>query len=222
MSAPTTAAVTASASAAGIAGIAGLGSPLLSDEDLARADHYALLARLFFAAPDAVLLAGLVDAGSAFAAGDSAFAQAWAKLADAARATDGQAVRDEYEALFYGIGRPEVMLYGSYYLAGFLMEEPLAHLREDLAGLGLRRRGGVAETEDHVAALAEVMRHLVVTGPDAAGLARQRAFFVRHLQPWYGRLADALEASPQAHFYARVGALARAFFDIESEAFRME
>jgi TorA maturation chaperone TorD len=196
--------------------------PPVSDEERARADHYALVARLFFAAPDAPLLAGLADAGDTFGASDSAFARAWAELAEAARATDAQAVYDEYERLFHGIGRPEVMLYGSYYLAGFLMEEPLADLRDELAKLGLARRGGVAETEDHVAALAEVMRHLVVTGPDAVGLARQRAFFVRHLQPWYGRLADALAASPQARFYARVGALARAFFDIESEAFGMD
>ena len=194
----------------------------LGAEDRARADHYALLARLFFAAPDAPLLAGLVEAGRVFGEGDGAFAHAWRDLADAARQTGEAAVRDEYHALFHGLGRPDVMLYGSFYLAGFLMEEPLADLRDDLAELGLGRRGGVAETEDHVAALAEVMRHLVATGPDDAGLARQRAFFARHLQPWYGRLADALAASPQAHFYARVGALARAFFDIEGEAFAME
>ena len=205
-----------------------------SAEDAARAEHYALLARLFFAAPDAPLLAALVAAGDVFGVGDSPsplahspfvpspFGVAWAELADAARRTDARSVHDEYEALFHGIGRPEVMLYGSFYLAGFLMEEPLADLRDDLAELGLARRGGVTQTEDHVAALAEVMRHLVVTGPDAAGLARQRAFFVRHLQPWYARLADALAASPQASFYARVGALARAFFDVESEAFAMD
>lgn len=193
-----------------------------SVEDAARAEHYALLARLFFAAPDAPLLAALVAAGEVFGVGDSPFGVAWAELADAARRADPRSVHDEYEALFQGIGRPEVMLYGSFYLAGFLMEEPLADLRDDLAELGLARRGGVTETEDHVAALAEVMRHLVVTGADAAGLARQQAFFARHLQPWYARLADALAASPRASFYARVGALARAFFDVESEAFAMD
>ncbi|MCK0507519.1 molecular chaperone TorD family protein [Aromatoleum anaerobium] len=198
-----------------------------SAEDNARAEHYALLARLFFAPPDAPLLAALAAAGDVFGGGNLPFAHspfgvAWAELADAARHTDARSVHDEYEALFQGIGRPEVMLYGSFYLAGFLMEEPLADLRDDLAGLGLARRGGVTETEDHVAVLAEVMRHLVVSGADAAGLARQRAFFTRHLQPWYARLADALAAAPQASFYARVGALARAFFDVESEAFAMD
>lgn len=189
-----------------------------SAEDAARAEHYALLARLFFAAPDAPLLAALVAAGEVRGVGDSPFGVAWAELADAARRTDVHSIHDEYEALFQGIGRPEVMLYGSFHLAGFLMEEPLADLRDDLAELGLARRGGVTETEDHVAALAEVMRHLVVSG----GLARQRAFFVRHLQPWYARLAEALAASQRASFYARVGALAQAFFDIEREAFAMD
>jgi len=193
-----------------------------SDEDRARAEHYALIARLFVGAPDAALLAALADAGRVLGTGEAPFARAWAALAQAARGTDAGAVNAEYEALFHGIGRPEVMLYGSFYLAGFLMEEPLADLRDDLAALGLARRGGVAETEDHVAALAEVMRHLVSVGPDAAGVARQRAFFARHLQPWYGRLADALAAAPRADFYVRVGDLARAFFDIESEAFAME
>lgn len=193
-----------------------------SDEDRARAEHYALLARLFLAAPDKPLLEALVAAGESLVARDSAFGRAWTDLAATARTAEVQQVHDEYEKLFYGIGRPEVMLYASFYLAGFLMEEPLAQVRDDLAELGLGRRGGVAETEDHVAALAEVMRHLVITGADAAGLERQRVFFVRHLQPWYPRLADALAASPHSHFYARVGALARAFFDIESEAFGME
>lgn len=196
--------------------------PVWSDEDRARAHHYALLGRLFFAAPDAPLLTALVASARVLGVGASAFARAWAELGEIAAASDAAGVNEEYEALFYGIGRPEVMLYGSYYLAGFLMEEPLAHLRDDLAELGLGRRAGVAETEDHIAALAEVMRHLVLTGPDEAGLARQRRFFSRHLQPWYGRFVEVLTLAPQARFYARVGALARAFFDIESEAFAME
>lgn len=196
--------------------------PIWTDEDRARADHYALIARLFFAAPDAALLGAVVESARVFGSGDSAFARAWAELGAAAGRFAEETVGEEFDALFYGIGRPEVMLYGSFYLAGFLMEEPLAELRDDLAELGLGRRVGVAETEDHIAALAEVMRHLVLTGPDAAGLERQHQFFTRHLQPWYARLADALAAAPQARFYVRVGALMRAFFDIESEAFAME
>lgn len=196
--------------------------PVLTDEDRARAHHYALLGNLFFAAPQASLLTALEASARVLGNGDTPFAAAWAGLGEIAAGSDAASVQHEYDALFYGVGRPEVMLFGSFYLAGFLMEEPLAELRDDLAELGLARHPGAAETEDHIAALAEVMRHLVLTGPDEAGLARQRRFFIRHLQPWYARLAEALAAAPQARFYARVGALMRAFFDIESEAFAME
>lgn len=196
--------------------------PACSDEDRARADHYALVARLFFAAPDAPLLEALVATGEALGRGDGELARAWAALADAARHADARTVQAEYQALFHAVSRPEVMPYGSFYLAGFLMEEPLAELRADLAALGLARRGRVAESEDHVAALSEAMRHLVLAAPDGAGVARQREFFMRHLQPWYGRLADALAGATAAHFYIHVGALMRAFFDIESEAFTMQ
>jgi len=110
---------------------------------------------------------------------------------------------------------------GSWYLTGFLQEEPLAELRDDLAALGLGRRPGVTETEDHIAALAEVMRHLVLTGPDEAGLERQRQFFSRHIAPWYAQFAGALAAAPGADFYAKVGDLLAAFMDIEREAFDM-
>jgi len=196
-------------------------APEWAEEDRARADHYALLAQLFYAPADALLLAALATTGTALGQGQGPLAAAWAALAATAAQREPAAVEDEFDRLFVGIGKPEVTLCGSYYQAGFLHEEPLADLRDDLARLGLARREGVGETEDHIAALAEVMRHLVVTGPDEAGLLRQHEFFVRHLQPWYGALCDALAAAPQADFYARVGALTRAYFDIEREAFSM-
>lgn len=196
-------------------------TPSWSDEDRARADHYALLARLFVAPPDVALLTTLKQSAAVLGQGETPFQRAWATLGEAA-ALGYEVINDEYDGLFSGVGRQEIMPYGSFFLTGFLMEEPLAELRGDLAELGLGRRTGVAETEDHIGAICEVMRHLVLTGPDEAGVARQRAFFTRHLQPWYARLAEALAASPNAHFYARVGALLRAFLDIETEAFAME
>ncbi|AWI76092.1 molecular chaperone [Parazoarcus communis] len=196
-------------------------APAWSDEDRARAEHYALLARLYFAAPDAALLEGLSRTAQVLGAGKGAFPEAWAALGEAAAATTAEAVAAEYSALFQGVGRAEVMLNGSWYLTGFLQEEPLAELREDLIELGLGRREGVAETEDHIAALAEVMRHLVVTGPDDEGLMRQQAFFGRHLAPWYGAFVAEVAAAPSASFYVRVGSLLQAFFDIERQAFDM-
>ena len=197
------------------------GGPLLSDEDRARAEHYAVLSNLFAGAPDAGFLHKLPAIAANWAGADSPLRRAWQGLADAAKRIDAEQLEDEYTRLFLTIGRPQVMLFGSYYMAGFLMEEPVVELRADLTELGLGRRQGVTESEDHIAALSDVMRHLIVTGPDAAGLARQKAFFEGHLAPWVGALADALEHAPDSRFYSRTAALVRAFFDIERLAFDM-
>ncbi len=196
-------------------------APLLSEEDQARAEHYAVLSRLFAAAPDAAFLFRLPALAGSMGGAGSALGRAWLMLGDAARATSVDEAEEEYTRLFLTIGRPEVMLYGSYYLAGFMMEGPLVELRDDLLELGLGRRFGVTESEDHIAALCDVMRHLIVTGPDAAGLARQHGFFASHLAPWVDHLCDALARAPDARFYPHAGALARAFFDIERLAFDM-
>lgn len=188
--------------------------PPLAPEEAARADHYALLARLFRSPPDAALLATLADLG---ATAQGELASAWRGLAAAAAGLDADAAREEYERLFVGVGRPQIFLYASYYQAGFLMEEPLAVLRDDLAALGLARLAGVGEPEDHIAALAEVMRQLIARG---APLAGQKRFFARHLQPWCGRLAADLERAPAA-FYPSAGRLLGAYFVVEAEAFSM-
>lgn len=195
--------------------------PVPADEDIARAEHYAALSRLFSAAPDAALLNHLSALASLWASPDTALGIAWQTLAEAVRKTDEAALEDEYTRLFLTIGRPQVMLFGSFYLAGFLMEEPVVELRRDLAELGLARRGGVMESEDHLSALCDVMRHLVLTCPDAAGLARQKAFFARHLARWVDPLCEALEQAGEARFYPRTAALVRAFFEIERQAFEM-
>lgn len=195
--------------------------PVLGDEDRARAEHYAVFSRLFASPPDADFLHKLPALAAAWGGADSALGQAWLVLADAARSVDAAQVEDEYTRLFLTIGRPEVMLFGSFYIAGFLMEEPVVELRHDLAELGLGRRLGITESEDHIGALCDVMRHLIVTGPDAAGLARQQLFFTRHIAPWFEALCDALEGAPEARFYPRTAALVRAYFEIERLAFDM-
>ncbi|MBP5996847.1 MAG: molecular chaperone TorD family protein [Azonexus sp.] len=196
-------------------------APLLSDEDRARAEHYAVLSRLFASAPDAEFLQKLPALAAAWGSSGNALGQAWLMLRDAALNTDAEQLEDEYTRLFLTIGRPDVMLFGSFYMAGFLMEGPVVELRADLAELGLGRRLGVTESEDHIAALCDVMRHLIVTGPDAAGLGRQQLFFTRHIAPWFEALCDALERAPDARFYPRTAALVRAFFEIERLAFDM-
>lgn len=196
-------------------------APVLSDEDRARAEHYAVLSRLFASAPDAEFLRKLPALAATWGSSRNALGQAWLMLGDAARTLDAEQLDDEYTRLFLTIGRPDVMLFGSFYMAGFLMEGPVVELRADLAELGLGRRLGVTESEDHIAALCDVMRHLIVTGPDAAGLGRQQLFFTRHVAPWFEALCEALERAPDARFYPRTAALVRAFFEIERLAFDM-
>jgi TorA maturation chaperone TorD len=188
-------------------------------EETARADLYGLLSTLFYAPPSQALLDTI---GSANAQGDGVLEQAWADLVAACKGAGEEAVRDEYEQLFIGVGKPEVMLYGSWYLSGFLMEKPLAALRGDLNLLGLERPETVMESEDHIAALCEVMRYLIASDDIAqANLATQKRFFAAHLQPWVLPLFAAMEGHRDVRFYAPVARLARAFFEVEMQAFEM-
>lgn len=197
----------------------------VADEDRARADFYAVLARLFYSSPEADFLRSLASADEMVEEGAaSGLPAAWNQLCKAAAVCEADAVREEYDALFIGVGKPQVMLFGSYYLAGFMMEKPLAELRSDLAALGLARQSGVAEPEDHISALADVMRHLI-TDERAAPAARQAAqhrFFSRHIQPWYGKLCAAVEGAPDANFYLPVARFAMAFLDLEVESFQFD
>jgi len=197
--------------------------PLVAQEDLARAHMYALIARLLYS-PDGQLLRATAAADEIVADNANApLAEAWHALAAAAQACDEEAVEEEYEKLFIGVGRPEVMLYGSYYLAGFMMEKPLALLRDDLAQMGLARNESVCEPEDHLAALCDVMRYLI-TGDencDAAGLEQQKQFFTRHIQTWYERFCDAVLEQEAANFYKHVARFTKVFFNIEAESFEM-
>jgi TorA maturation chaperone TorD len=193
----------------------------LTEEDLARAGLYALLARLLHAAPDAALLEAIAQADE-LAAG-SELAKFWLALQRASAVMDAEAATQEYEQVFIGLGQGEVMPYLSWHLTGFLMEEPLAKLRDDLAVLGLTRASGVGEPEDHMAALCEVMRLLVVGDADSApvSIEQQRVFFDRHLRPWYTKFVAQLEAAPSTNYYRAVARLLRAFLDVEAQAFEM-
>lgn len=192
----------------------------LAEEDLARAGMYALLARLLYAAPDAELLQAIAQADE-IAAPQSALAEAWHGLQAASAAMDAEAAVQEYEQVFIGLGQGEVTPYMSWHLTGFLMEEPLARLRDDLAQLGLARIADVGEPEDHIAAVCEVMRLLAAGDAEAgpATLQRQREFFGRHLRPWYARFAAQLEAAPSANYYRAAARLLKSFCEVEAAAF---
>lgn len=194
----------------------------LSPEDAARADLYGLLAHLFYAAPSGPLLTALTQADDISAGSPSTrVGDAWRRLQAAAAVCEPEAAAQEYQDLFIGVGSAEAVPFASWHLTGFLMEEPLARLREKLARLGLSRLQSAHESEDHIAALAEVMR-LLVRGNDgipAASFEVQKEFFMRHLQPWYARFTGQLMQAPSANFYRVVGALTAAFLDAETALF---
>lgn len=192
------------------------------DEETARAEVYGLLAALYYAPPSAELLAQLRVAVTEAPASGAFLEESWRQFVGRARELDDATVAEEYEALFGGLGKPEVYLFGSHHLSGFLNEKPLAQLRGDLAALGLTRDESMPETEDHIAYLCEVMRYLIA-GDDVAvsNLPRQRDFFATHLQPWVMALCDVLEAHPKARFYGALAGFTRAFFSVEAQGFDM-
>jgi TorA maturation chaperone TorD len=205
------------------AGIRALGFASMDDsEELARAELYGLLARLWFAPPDAELLGQFRVAVTEAPEAGGHLEGPWQDLVAAMRATTPERAAEEYDALFGGVGKPELALYGSYYLSGFLNEKPLAVLRADLAQLGLARDEQRGETEDHIAFVCEVMRFLIA-GDDVAvcNLEQQRRFFRNHVQPWAGALCEAVAAHPRAGLARSLAVLTQAFIEVEAQAFDM-
>ncbi len=184
--------------------------------DIARAQEYTLLAALLGRAPDATFLEKL----SKLRGDPSPLGVAHAALSEAAANTSVANVEREYFDLFIGLGRGELLPYGSYYLTGFLHERPLARLREDLRTLGIERAEGEVEPEDHAAILCEIMAGLASKTLSAAD-GSDRTIFEKHLAPWIGRFFTDLERSDAAKFYRPVGSLGRAFIEIETEAFAL-
>jgi len=183
--------------------------------DSARAAEYALLARLLAQAPDTDFLRRL-----SHLAGDATpLGVAHGALGAAAARTNREAVEREFFDLFIGVGRSELLPYGSYYLTGFLHERPLARLRADLQRMGIERVEAQPEPEDHAAILCEIMSGLVAGAYGAEGMDRH--VFEKHLAPWMARFFADLAGSKSAPFYACVGGLGRVFMMIESQAYAL-
>ena len=190
------------------------------DEETARAEVYGLLAALYYAPPSAELLAQLRVAVTEAPAAGGFLEEPWRQFVGAAREYSDAQITSEYDALFGGVGKPEVFLFGSYYLSGFLNEKPLAALRGDLAALGLARDEALPETEDHFACICEVMRYLIA-GDDVeiANLTQQQKFFSTHVQPWVPAMCEAISAHPKARFYAALAGFTAAFISVETQGF---
>jgi len=191
----------------------------VSQEDALRANAYGLLGNLLTRVPPPELLDRLkaIEVGS----GDqgNGMAAAWKTLAMAAQRTTPEAVDDEYHALFIGIGRGELVPYGSWYLTGFLMERPLAQLRQDLKRLGFERQENVKEPEDHAGALMEIMSMMILD--PGIGAHEQKGFFDRHLEPWIGKFFEDLQNARSAGFFSAVGVLGAQFVEVEKQYLAM-
>ncbi|WP_255448373.1 molecular chaperone [Telmatospirillum sp. J64-1] len=190
----------------------------VAEEDLLRARFYGLLAALLASPPDTEMLSRLRQ----LEGDDSPMGEALTRLSQAAADASHEQVVEEWNALFIGVTRGEVLPYASYYLTGFLNEKPLAVLREDMAQLGIARREGVPESEDHIVSLLEMMRGMIEGSfGEPFDLGCQKTFFEKHLKPWAGRFFADLETAGEAKLYRPVGAVGRLLMQIEGEAFEM-
>ncbi len=187
-------------------------------EDELRASQYRLLARFLAKAPDAALL----RLASNFTGDDTDLGKALALLARLAQNTSETKASSEYHELFIGVGRGELMPYGSYYMTGFLNEKPLALLRRDMAGLGMTRADDTSEPEDHIAALCDMMAGLIMGDfGEPLDIAEQKRFFDQHLASWADSFFKDLENAKAATLYTPIGTLGRVFMEIETTAFSM-
>jgi TorA maturation chaperone TorD len=190
----------------------------IAEEDRMRADCYRLLGRLLAAPPPQHVL----DAVGRMLGGRGEFGAAVDTLATAARAASVDAAEREYNDLFIGLARGELVPFASYYRTGFLYDKPLAKLRADMERFGIRATDNASDPEDHVAALCEMMAGLITGAFGApAELGVQKQFFNTHLAPWAPRFFADLEKAQAARFYNPAGALGRLFLAIEAEAFAL-
>ncbi|GAA6195942.1 hypothetical protein NBRC116598_13860 [Pseudophaeobacter arcticus] len=187
-------------------------------EDQMRADLYNYLGVMLAGPPDEMLLgqtSGLVG-------DDSPLGEAINALAKLARHSKPASAEREFNKLFIGLGRGELLPYASYYLTGFLNEKPLAQLRQDMAAGGLTRAPNAYEPEDNIASLMEMMGAMIAGRfGTASDLVQQKQFFGKHIGPWAGHFFSDLEGAKSSVLYAALGAVGRQFMEIEAEAFRM-
>jgi TorA maturation chaperone TorD len=189
----------------------------VAPEELARANLYALIARLFYAPPDAQLIAELVRAPAL--EGDGELAAAWRDMVAACRNAFPATLENEHTELFVGTGKAEVTPYLSHYVIKYSTDNPLVELRQRLAEWGMGRREEVPEYEDHVAGVCEAMRFAIAVQQRSP--EEQRDFFERFIYRGAVGFCDAVSASPNARFYLHTARFARAFFEIEKVAFEI-
>lgn len=190
----------------------------LAEEDAGRANLYALIGRLFYDAPDSILLGQLCREDEGSTADNAPLGRAWQSLRDACGSAYPEAVKREHETLFVGVGRSEVTPYTSHYVVGNSPDRHLVRLRERLDELGLARRSATFEVEDHVSGICDVMRILIEGGHP---LSEQRLFFKEFVYSGVTPFCVAVTGATSAAFYRCVAEFTRAFLEVERQAFEM-
>ncbi|HQZ46140.1 MAG TPA: molecular chaperone TorD family protein [Usitatibacteraceae bacterium] len=196
--------------------------PPVPPEESARADFYSLLAAFFHHPPEGRLLRTLALAPS-LDGGDKALAEAWSQLVAASDVVDEEAVAEEFEALFVGVGKAKVPVYAGHFTGALAVDHPRVRIIEDLAALGLAHPTRNHEPEDHFSGLFEAMRVLVAGGAGRApaSLAQQKQFFESHVRPGAGRFFAAVREAPESNYYRKVAAVGEVFVGIENESFNL-
>ena len=191
----------------------------INEEDQLRADMYSFLANLFRSEPNSELINQL----KVLESDDTPIGKSIKTLSKLASSLDLPTIRDEYERIFVGVGRGEILPFASYYLTGFLKDKPLAKLRQDMEKIGIKLEENVKEPEDHIASIFDMMAGLIIGKFNKKfSIAEQRDFFNKHLAPWVGLLMRDIEGSKIAVFYSPVGTIGKEFMEIERASFSMD
>lgn len=188
------------------------------EEDAGRANIYALIGRLFYEAPDSILLAQLSGAEAGPAGDDAPLERSWRALQEACRSAYPVVVRQEYDSLFVGVGKSEITPYTSKYVRGISPDQHVVRLRAYLDAMGLGRRNAAFEVEDHISGICDVMRSLILGG---RSLPDQSLYFREFIYPPAVEFCDAVARATSAGYYCYVAAFAREFFEVERLAFEM-
>ena len=191
---------------------------VITEEDQLRADLYDFLSALLARPANKALL----DKTAKLSGDETDLGRAIGTLAKLAVQSSVKSVEREFNALFIGLGRGELLPYGSYYMTGFLNEKPLALLRDDMAKNSIVRAENIYEPEDNIASVLEMMSGLIMGRfGEVVSLSQQKTFFNRHIAPWAGHFFTDLEGAEGSLFFAPIGAIGRHFMSIEKEAFRI-
>jgi TorA maturation chaperone TorD len=179
-----------------------------------RTDSYVLLAAFLSGPP----VPELLDLGGKLRCEEEIpekIQQALNVFSQACESCARQDFADEFHRLFVGLGRGEVVPYGSWYKEKMMQSGPLALIRADLQKMSIVRQADTYESEDHAGVLCEIMA-LISSPENAVPHKEQARFFNRHMASWMMTFFADLQALKEAEFYRSLAAFGHCFLEAES------